>query len=772
MFKALLYIFGIAAMLLYSCQTQKKASTSPDPVIVQVGEHPVSLSEFKYVYEKNLGQQDSAYSEGSLREYLQLYTRFKLKVLDAESQGIDTTADFKAELAGYEEQLAKPYLKLKNVNEVLVRQAYERLKEEISASHILIRVSPEAEPKDTLTAYKRLQEIREKALQGESFALLAKKYSEDPSASYNEGALGYFTSLQMVYPFEQAAYNTPKGEISEILRTDFGYHILKVHDRRNTQGKRKVAHILIRTAKGESAADSVSHRQKAYEIYQQALKGGDWKTLCVQFSEDPGSKNQGGELPAFNVGTYINEFEQAAFALEKEGDISEPTYSIYGWHIIKLMEKVPFESFESLEPMLVQKVSKDSRSDVNKKSLLRKLKEENQLNVQQKVLEKVLATADSSLLQGQWRYQGEEKLRQENLLSFTHSPSQSSKAYKVQEFIAYAESKQAPRKDLRNPAHYLQVIFDKFVDDKTLEFEKQHLAQKYQEYKMLAREYREGMMLFQMMNDNVWARAIQDTAGARQYYENNKEKYFWKERVQAVIFDAANENVLKEVKNRKDAKSFEVVDFTLKPVQFDKNTADLPKEAVATLNSLVNYLLSETQVVVEIGGHIDPSEKAALSQARIKTVVEYLKLRGVPSTQIIQKDYGKYQPLSKTERKFNSRVGLQLYSSSLRALEKQINQKNPLNLKITEGIFQKGENPLVDALEWQEGSSTRPQNGRVVLVEIQSVQKPRPRSFEEARGYVIADYQQYLEQEWLRKLEQQNPIKINEVEFQKLIKKK
>ncbi len=215
-----------------------------------------------------------------------------------------------------------------------------------------------------------------------------------------------------------------------------------------------------------------------------------------------------------------------------------------------------------------------------------------------------------------------------------------------------------------------------------------------------------------------------------------------------------------------------MVDFTLSPVQFDKNTADLPKEAIATLNSLVNYLLSETQVLVEIGGHIDPTEKAALSQSRIKTVVDYLKLRGVPSTQIVQKDYGKYQPLSRTERKLNSRVSLQLYSSSLKALEKQINQKNPLNLKITEGIFQKGENPTVDAIAWKKGSSTLQQNGRVILVEIQSVQSPRPRTFDEARGYIIADYQQYLEQEWLQKLEQQNPIKINEAEFQKLVKTK
>ncbi len=317
--------YCVLGLFAFACASIKKTNQTRDAfqpqeaVLFTAGNDSVYADEFLYVYQKN--QVDSVASLAdeakvrAVRDYLELYTNFKLKVKAAETAQLDQKESFKEELAKYQQQLAKPYLVENRVTEQLIEEAYQRSQQEVKASHVLIALDEDASPADTLRAYQKVDSLRNLALQGASFAMLAEQYSDDPSAATNGGDLGYFTALQMVYPFENAAYTTEVGSVSRPIRTRFGYHIIKVHDKRPSKGKVKVAHIMIRVGQ-ESAQDS-SAQQKAQQIYEQLQQGGDWNALAERFSDDVTTRTSGGELQYFGTGNMIESFEEAAFCLTK-----------------------------------------------------------------------------------------------------------------------------------------------------------------------------------------------------------------------------------------------------------------------------------------------------------------------------------------------------------------------------------------------------------------------------------------------------------------------
>lgn len=769
---ALALIFSVIA-----CKTTQKTSnkTLKEPILMYIGDTPVTVSEFRYVYEKNNPSKDSLYMEVSLKEYLDLYTKFKLKVIDAQKNGIDTTREFKTEYYGYETQLARPYIVSKDANDKLIRETYERLQEEINASHILIKVSPEAEPQDTLLAYNKIKKIREKAVKGEDFAALARSYSEDPSTSTNGGNLGYFTALQMVYPFESAAYKTPKGQVSDIVRTDFGYHIIKILDKRQSSGKVTVAHIMLRTIKGTSEQDSIALRKKVFEIYDKAKKGEDWNRLVSQFSEDANTKNSGGQLREFGVGDLIPEFENVAFALQNPNDISEPVYTAYGWHIIKLISKRKRETYEEAENSIRNRVQRDSRSEVSKNASLAKLRKENNLKINQKVLDRAIKDIDTTLLKGNWDYPNNKKGLKDVIASFESKTVGKKHQITINDFYFYLKRRQQARMDLKSPQHYARLLWQKFIDDETVDFEKSILADKYQDYKMLTQEYREGMMLFAMMNEKVWGRAIKDTSGARVFYNNNKNNYMWGERAFATIFDALNDKVLKDVEEKMGEKPpYLLKDFIKTPIlAYKKDQLRIDEKYLDELTRIAIELNNDPALLLEISGHMDKNERPkTLSADRTKQVFDYLFNKNINPNQAIRKDVGSAMPGTKANKKPNSRVELQMYTYSLKGIEKQINAENPLNLKITElKPYEKGSNPILAQVPWQEGKHKITQNGRTIMVHISSIEKPRPKTFEEARGLVVSDYQTFLEKEWIDELEKKYPVKIQEEELKKMIKK-
>ena len=756
-----------ATLTLNAC---KVADNKPQEASIEtLGNVSVPVSQFKYVYNKNNGNDPDAYSEKSLKEYLDLYTNFKLKVIEAQSMGLDTAQSFIKELEGYKKQLAQPYLTEKSVTEGLIKEAYQRMGEEINAAHILISVAPDADPADSLNAYQKITDLRAKAVAGENFEALAVEYSQDPSAKTNKGNLGFFTALQMVYPFEDAAYKTAIGTVSPICRTKFGYHILKVKDRRPSRGEVKVSHIMVRAAEGVSADDSLAAKQKIDEIYAKAKKGDNWDELCAQFSDDLGTKNKGGVLPLFGTNAMIASFEDAAFSLKTPGDFSTPVRTPYGWHIIKLIERKNLPEFKELESSIKAKVSKDSRSDLNKSVLIARLKKENAFAENSASMKIAFAKADTNLVKGKFDYKKEDKDLTLPLFSIK------SKNTTVGEFLQFVKDRQRPRPNF-SPSHYINLLYKEFADLAILTYEENNLEVKYPDYKNLVSEYREGILLFQLMDTKVWSKAIQDTVGLQKFFDANQNNYKWNKRLDATIYSCANRATLDQVKAALVIGKYSVNDPKTDDLLFAPGIAKLTKDDSIKLNSVVALLNKDAKLLLEINGYADASELKTLASTKIslkraQLVNDFLKAQKVDSSRISVNDLaGAVVSLSNAKIK-TSKVGFKYMSTSNTALEKLFNEKQPLAVQVTQGMFQKGDNINADAIDWKEGDQILEKDGRVILIRVRKVEEPRNKKLDEVKGQTISDYQNYLEKEWISSLKVSYPVKINTDELNKLVKK-
>ncbi len=495
----------------------------------------VFADEFLYVYQKNrikdtATERTPESQRQAMEEYLDLYVNFRLKVKAAEEAGLQRRESFKQELAQYREQLAKPYLTENRVTEQLIQDTYERMKQEVRAAHILIEVPENATAQDTLKAYQLADSLRMLAQNGASFSMLAEQHSSDPSAASNGGDLGYFSALQMVYPFEKVAYRTSVGSISEPVRTRFGYHIIKVNDKRTSQGKVKVAHIMIRPD-----SDSTAY-QKARQVHQQLLTGADWNEMVERFSEDVSTKSQGGELPYFGTGNMIESFENAAFALKNPGDISSPVKTRFGWHIIKLIDRQGLDSLEKMRPSLERQVERNIQAEVRQEEMVSTLKQEsdyqsNKSNIAQAVYYLHAGT------------QAESAEPNRGAVLFAVADT----TLEIGNFYDFVQEKQGALSADSVLAHQL---YRDFEAEALLVYEKDHLADNNEEYRRILQEYRDGILLFDIMEQKVWSKAVEDSAGLKQYFENHREDYRWNERAEATILDAQSQTILEEAKQK------------------------------------------------------------------------------------------------------------------------------------------------------------------------------------------------------------------------------
>lgn len=516
------------------------AQTQDDPVLLTIDNKPITKGEFETIFKKN--NRDSVITKADLDDYVNLYVNFKLKVMEAERMGMDTVPAFTRELAGYRDQLARPYLVDKSMTDSLLHEAYNRLQTEVRASHILIKLPPDPTPADTLEAYKKAMKIKADAESNpENFANLARRYSDDPSAKKNGGDLGYFTALQMVYPFESLAYKTPVGKIGGPVRTQFGYHIIEVTDKRPARGQVRVAHIMIRTEEGDP--DPVKERMKdrADDIYERLMNGADFADLAKKFSDDRSSAAQGGELPAFGAGKMVPEFEEAAFALDSVGAISRPVKSPYGWHIIKLLEKIPVKSLDDMEKELRIRITKDGRSNVSRESFIAKRKKEYHFTEDRRQLKPFFSAIDTAYFSGNWK--PSTKLKSMNKVLFTLNDSD----YTQSEFLAFLQARMRPRRPVESPEQLVKNSYDQWVEKSVMDYENSQLEKKYPEFRALINEYRDGILLFDLTDQKVWSKAVKDTAGLHAFYENNKDKFMWKERAAYDVYTVENEKEGKQV---------------------------------------------------------------------------------------------------------------------------------------------------------------------------------------------------------------------------------
>jgi peptidyl-prolyl cis-trans isomerase SurA len=565
MLRILLFIIFITPNILSAYQSQIE--------VARINDEPILSGEFLYAFNKNRNKENPV-TQDSLLQYLDQFINFKLKVKAAQSLGIDTSATFLNEFNAYTEQIKKPYLQNSNLDAALIEEAYDRLQFELNVSHILVRIQKSASPSDTLRTFNKISALRNRAINGEDFAELARKNSEDGSASAG-GELGYFTTFGMVYPFESAAYETPKGDISEIIRSQFGYHIVKVLDKRAARGRLKTAHIFI-TGSNKSP-------KRAEEIIQQAydslLNGGDWRTMCATFSEDTNTKLKGGSLPFYGIGQFPEPLLNAGFELDTVGQFSAPVKSRFGWHILKLEAKEPIKPLNEIRSDIVNNIKRSGRNQSDKAALIKKLKNENGFEQDTSLINNLI----NSLVQSE---------------TISRRPT-STTIFKIgtveirdNDFIGHLldQDKIEPVSNNSLWVHYQQFEYDELIKcEETL------IPTKYPEHQYLINEYREGIMLFEIMESKVWNKAIEDSIGLAEFYKIHKKDFPANQRAEVYVIAVDSIDMIPRIKEvTKNANNIEALKRDLEK--------DLSTEQMASLK-IVKRRFEQNELPIFAGNH-------------------------------------------------------------------------------------------------------------------------------------------------------------------------
>ena len=522
--------------------------------LITIGDKEISAKEFVDTYEKNNVKTDVV-DKKNVEEYLDLYIDFKLKVTEAEELKMDTMPSFVKELRNYRSQLAKPYFSNDDITEELINEAYERMQYDINAAHILIKCDANAVPADTLAAYNKALSIRERILKGEDFGDVAEKYSEDPSArdmdeipgvrrAYkgNRGELGYFTAFDMVYPFETGAYNTAVGEISMPVRSNFGYHIIKVNSKTPALGLIRAAHIfLVSDPNDPSKTDSLL-QIKANNIYKEVVNDkSNWSEYVVRYSEDNGTKANNGVLSTFRVNQIVPEFITVVKSLELD-EIGAPVKTNFGYHIVRLLGTTPPQAFEVEKARIQERVERDMRGQLSEEIAMKRIMKDNGFKENTKVKDAFIASVDSTILEA--KYQVASDVNTDQVVFKIGNQS-----YKLQDFVDYIVANQK-RQGFKTSTAYAYELYNDFVKSQVFEYEDSQLENKYPEFKNLVQEYHDGILLFSLMEEQVWNKAVLDTVGLQEYYEKNKHLYMWKDRVKAIVVTCTDKDDVEEIKQK------------------------------------------------------------------------------------------------------------------------------------------------------------------------------------------------------------------------------
>jgi peptidyl-prolyl cis-trans isomerase SurA len=647
--------FGLLAVLLAaSAGLAAQSPAAPEAVLFRVGDVPVTLDEFAYVYRKNNPSKQDDYSRASLEEYLELYINFKLKVTEARALRIDTLPGVRSELDRYRRQLVKSYFD-KAVTDGMAEQAYDRMRQEIEVSHIMVSVQPNAAPEDTLKAWKEISALRRRLEKGEDFADVAKAESDDPNARENGGYLGFMSGLSVAdQSFEDALFNTPKGRLSPIVRTRYGYHVVKPGERRTNPGTVTVAHLLVKVKDADDDEGYEKALAETRALRDSLNAGADWDRLVALYSDDKPTARRGGLLEPFGTGKMVDAFEQAAFALEEDGQISEPVRTAYGWHLIKRVSRDPLGGYDELKPEIMRRLQRAGRYDEAREAYVQRAQRQYGFTENDSVFARVRAAMDSSLLVNTWRAR---KLADRDLPLFRLGNT----AYTTGEFADHVEASQRAYRE-RDIADKLGRLYDQFVEEMTIEYA---LGRRDEGFRRLLQEYRDGILLFELTEDKVWQEAMRDSTGLAAFHADHADRYLWDERVDATIFTVTDAKVAK--KARKMA-----------------------------------------------GKGASPAE-----------IRDRYNEEGQPATVIVES-----------------------------------------------GLWLPGQNDAVDAAGTEPGLSdnTTDEAGNTVFVRVNAVVPPTPKTLDEAKGYVISDYQEYLEQRWVEELRAKYPVTVNEAVFETLIR--
>lgn len=561
-------------MLLALLALNVSFSQEKDEVLLKVDGEPIMTSEFLRVYNKNLDLVKDE-SQKDVDGYLKLFTEYQLKLKEAKRLKLHEDANYQREFLRYKNQLTKNYLSENKVTEALVKEAYDRSNMDINASHVLVRLDENA--KDTLNAYNEVLQLRKRVL-NEGFDAVKKAMHNGQTIFLED--LGYFSAFKMVYNFETAAFNTPKGEISMPFRTQFGYHVVKVNDKRPSRGTITAAHIMIALEQKDSL---LNPEQRINDIYKKIQQGENFESLAKQFSDDKSSAKNGGKLTPFKSGQLSStEFEDQAFALKNDGDISQPFKTEYGWHIVKRIELKPIQTFDELKPTLEARVKRDSRSKLINTAMVNELKKRYEISYNPEAKDYFESILSKDFFSRSWRLP-EDFDKDKTVFTINDRP------FTYNEFGRHLMSAQRAYGNKNVPfSVVVDKELDKFFERSILQYREDNLESENQDFANILKEYRDGLLLFDLMEKEVWNKASKDSMGLEAYYNKNKSKYQWNERVEVVMASSANEaNAQKVLKMMKKGKSQEDINAELntdskKNIIFTKGTYDINDSKLPT----------------------------------------------------------------------------------------------------------------------------------------------------------------------------------------------
>jgi peptidyl-prolyl cis-trans isomerase SurA len=519
-------LFTAILLLPVFCQAQQVYNK----ILMTVGDSKIQPGEFIRMYKKSLDPD----KKSDVDSYLKQFIIFKLKVTDAINEGYDTTNAFRKELNGYRNQLARNYLTDNQTREKLLQKAYQRSLTEINAWHILISLPQEASPQDTLKAWQKANDVRERIIKGEPFESVARGTSDDQSVKVNGGNLGYFSAFQMIMPFEDAAYSLKKGAISMPVRTPYGYHIIKVTDKRPSKGRIKVAHIMKACPPGTGEKEAKTAEEEINDIYMKLQDGIPFGELAKKYSDHKESAVKGGELNWFGAGEIISGFSEAAFSIPDTGKYTKPVRTIYGWHIIKLLDRKAPGTFEESKSFLESKLNQSYLNSISKRSLVEKLKKEYKFSINQSAYDWFLKNTDTLIIRGLKKYD-RTTIPSGNLYSFANQ------FITTNDFADYIE-KRGSMIVTNDSSVFINRSIETSLSDQIISYENSILDNKYPDFRYLINEFHDGILLFEISGKKVWNKVSEDSTGLHLFYENHKAGHLSRKGIEAKIYTIKSNN--------------------------------------------------------------------------------------------------------------------------------------------------------------------------------------------------------------------------------------
>ena len=586
-------------------------------VVAEFGSYEINLDEFEHAYAKNVGGWENAMKQEmtDYKSFLDLYVKFRMKLRDAQVRAYDQDTDLMNELKDYQRQVGVSYLIEKKINEPGIRQLYDRRKEEFRVSHIMIRPDSLGDE----AARKKAQGILDSIKNGHIFENMAIIHSDDKFSGINGGDIYYITAGLLPYEFEDPMYTLKAGEIyPEVVKTRFGYHLIKVTERQHRFPKIQASHILIGYHNAEGNIDSAAAKIKADSVLAALNAGASFEELVAKYSDDPGSKEKGGDLGYFERRMMVKEFDEAAFKLEV-GQISRLIQTNFGYHIIKLTDKMdtqPFaDEYENLKNMFNKQ-----RFPHEREVLIESLKKKYDFKIDEVVLNQFVENSDS--LRFGMVHPKFDEISASVLFSYAKKPMT------VGSFLEAANrNPKITAKPMDDPAEVTNAI-NILAEDLLLEEEAMNLDKTEPEFAQLMNDYRDGIFIFKIQEEEVWNKVKIDSADVYNYWDSNKEKYSWPDRISfSEIYSTKDSLIQKYYGMLKDGASFDSLAtlytertakrkdngrYDLQAVDF----SDFYKEA-----NKINNVGAYTEPVVFAGGYsiFKLNERQA---ARIKTFEE------------------------------------------------------------------------------------------------------------------------------------------------------